>query len=255
MSSSGPPPGDGAPTDGQRRQRHLAALGELVPSLVHDLNNPLTGVSAFAELLEAEITDADHRESLGMIRREALKAVQLLKDVQAFARSSGNPSALVDVNALLTVALRLRGYLHRGAAVKVMASLSPALPRVVGDAQQLQQVFMHLLLNAELALADREPGARELRVTTALEGALVVATVDDSGPGMSPEVMARIFVAPFTTRASTGAAGLGLAIARQLVAAHGGTIVAESTPERGTRLTVRLPAAPAADPSAPESVR
>ena len=105
---------------------------------------------------------------------------------------------------------------------------------------------MHVVSNAELALAAREQGSRELRISTARDEREVLCVVDDTGPGMPPEVVARIFEPRFTTRGAVGAAGLGLAIARQVVTAHGGTIVAESTPGRGTRLTVRLPAAPAA---------
>ena len=255
MSGDGASPAQTAPTEGERRQRHLAALGELIPALVHDLNNPLTGISAFAELLEAEVADADHRASLGMIRSEALKAVRLLKDVQAFARASGNPASLVDLNLVIEATLRLRGYLHRGGALQVHVALEPELPRVRGDGQQLQQVIMHLLSNAELALADRTTGERELRISTARDGSFVVCTVEDTGPGMSPEVLGRIFESPFTTRAAVGAAGLGLAIAKQIVTAHTGTIVAESTPGRGTRLMVRLPAMPAAASIPRESVR
>lgn len=255
MSAAGDAPPGAAPTDGERRQRHLAALGELVPALVHDLNNPLTGISAFAELLEAEVTDASQRESLGMVRSEALKAVRLLKDVQAFARSSANPSALVDLNAVVEATMRLRGYLHRGGGMQVRVTLEPELPRVRGDGQQLQQVLMHLLSNAELAIADREPGARDLRIATTRDGLFAVLTVEDSGPGMSPETLARIFEPQFTTRGATGATGLGLAISRQVVTAHSGTIVADSTPGRGTRVTVRLPATPAAAPTPRESAQ
>ncbi|MBI2795433.1 MAG: hypothetical protein HYX65_01880 [Gemmatimonadetes bacterium] len=253
MSGAPATPADAALTEGQRRQRHLAALGELMPALVHDLNNPLTGISAFAELLEAEVTDPEHRKSLGMIRAEAMKAVRLLKDVQAFARGSANPSASVDLNAILESTLRLRGYLHRGGGLQVHLALEPELPRVRGDAQQLQQAIMHVVANAETALADLEPGVREMRIITARDGMSVVCTIDDSGPGMSPDVLARIFEPRFTTRAAVGAAGLGLAIARQVITAHGGTIAVDSTPGRGTRVTMRLPAAPAAAPSPRES--
>lgn len=246
MSNDPAAPGDGGLSAGERQQRHLAALGELIPALVHDLNNPLTGISAFAELLEAEVTDPDHRQSLGMIRTEAVKAVRLLKDVQAFARASGNRSASVDLNAVLEATLRLRGYLHRGGGMQVHLTLEPELPHVIGDAQQLQQAIMHVMANAEAAVATREPGAREMRVLTARDGPFVSCTIDDSGAGMSPDVLARIFEPRFTTHADGGAAGLGLAIARQVITAHGGTIVVDSTAGRGTRVTLRLPAAPVA---------
>ena len=248
MSDDPAGPDVGFPSEGQRRQRHLAALGELMPALVHDLNNPLTGISAFAELLEAEVVDPEHRQSLGMIRAEALKAVRLLKDVQAFARVSGSPSASVDLNALLEATMRLRGYLHRGGGLHVHLALDPQLPRVRGDAQQLQQALMHVMANAEAALAEREAGARDMHVSTAREGEAVVCAINDTGPGMSPDVLARIFEPRFTTRAAVGATGLGLAIARQVVTAHGGTIDVESAPGRGTRATVRLPVAPTAAP-------
>ena len=232
-----------AVTDAIRRQRHMRSIGELLPGVVHDLNNPLTGVSAFAELLQDEPSlDESARESVMMIRKEAQRAIRIIKDVLHFARPATHAGMSgVDVNALVEATLRLRGFLLRGAGIHVATQLEPELPRVRGDAQQLQSALMHLLANAEEALAAVPAGQRELRVSTIRRGNDVVVSVADTGAGMSPETQRRMFEPFFTTRSADAGAGLGLTIANGIVEAHGGAIAVRSEPGAGVRLEICFP--------------
>ena len=228
------------PTEPERRQRHLALMGELVPALIHDLNNPLTGILAFAELLEAEIVEPDQRESLGYIRREAQQAARLLRDLQMLARPS-SPDTLADVNQLVEAAVRLRGYPLRAAGAKLRVTLAPELPPVQGDTQALLQVLMHLLSRAETVVRQAEPSERIVEVSTRREEQVAVLQVTDTGPGMSPEELGRMFDVVSPAGAQASATGVGLSIAKAIVEAHGGSMAVDGGPGRSTRIVVRLP--------------
>ena len=234
------------------RQRHLAIMGELIPAVIHDLNNPLTGISAFAELLEAEIAVPDQRESVGYIRREAQQAARLLRDLQALARPTA-PDTLVELNALVESALRLRGYLLRGAGATVRVSLAAGLPPVYGDQQALLQVLMHLLARAEAVVRLAPPSARTVDVMTSREPHVAVLRVADTGPGMSPAALGRMFDATAPVDTDTPVPGVGLSIAKALVEAHGGTMSASGGLESPTYIEVRLPIPPIVDPRSPSS--
>jgi len=251
-AASAPP----AITDAVRRQRHTRSVGELLPGVVHDLNNPLTGVSAFAELLQEDPSlDESAREAVSMIRKEALRAIGIIKDVLHFARPATHAGISgVDVNAVVDATLRLRGYLLRGASIQLSTQLEPELPRVRGDAQQLQLAVMHLLANAEEALAAVPAGRRELRVATIRRGNDVVVSVADNGAGMSPETQRRMFEPFFTTRPADAGAGLGLSIASGIVEAHGGAITVRSEPGAGARLEICFPSTVTVPVAAPEPV-
>ena len=243
-------------TDAIRRERHTRSVGELLPGVVHDLNNPLTGVSAFAELLQEDPSlDESAREAVLMIRKEALRAIRIIKDVLHFARPATHAGTSgVDVNAIVEATLRLRGYLLRGASIQVSTQLEPELPRVRGDAQQLQLAVMHLLANAEEALVAVPAGQRELRVATIRRGNDVVISVADTGAGMSPETQRRMFEPFFTTRPADAGAGLGLSIASGIVEAHGGVIAVRSEPGAGARLEICFPSTVTVPVATPEPV-
>ncbi len=244
----------GEPTtlgDRQLRQHHLAQLGELVPAVIHDLNNPLTGISAFAELLEAELTEPDQVESVGYIRREAMQAARLLRDLQLLARASG-AATLVDLNPLVESAVRLRGYLVRSAGATLRVALEPGVPPVQGDAQALLQLIMQLLARAEGVVRDVDPASRIVEIATAREPHVAVLRVTDTGPGMSPEALGRMFDW-HPVGAPAPLASVGLAIAKAIVEANGGTMAVDGGPDKPTRIEVRLPLPPIADSRSPAS--
>jgi signal transduction histidine kinase len=146
----------------------------------------------------------------------------------------------VNVNESLAQSVRVRAYPLRLAEVEVQMDLDPSAPRITGDAQQLQQVLLNVLSNAEHAMQGLE--TRLLTLRTRREGELVCVTAIDTGRGMPAEVRRRVFEPFFTTKPEGHATGLGLSVSYGIIEAHGGTIVLESAPGEGTQVTIRLPA-------------
>ena len=219
----------------------LAAIGELVAGVAHEVNNPLGSISAFAQLLLRDATlSGEHRESVDVIRSETLRASQVVKDLLAFARRSAPERNAVDLNEIVERSLRLRGFQISSARVQLETRLAPALPTVEGDGRQLQQVVLNLVTNAIQAMASHGGGA--LRVVTSREGDDVLLEVSDSGPGVPAAVRPHIFEPFFTTKPEGEGTGLGLSVSYGIVASHGGRLrLAEGPSGRGATFQVILP--------------
>ena len=216
----------------------LLALGQFVAGVAHELNNPLQGVLGHLELLRASgDLPAPLRRDLSLVYREADRAARIVHNLLVFAGSGRLRRRALTLNAVVGRVLRLRAKAHKGAHIEVVRNLADALPKVKGDGLLLQQALLNLMLNAEQAMG----GHGQLVVTTAAtaEGQVTIA-VDDSGPGLSPEVQARLFEPFFTTKEVGSGTGLGLAIAFGIVNAHGGTIEATTRDEGGARFTISL---------------
>jgi two-component system NtrC family sensor kinase len=225
-----------------RQSEKLAALGELVAGVAHELNNPLAGISAFAQLMLEESLTEEQFESVRLIKRESDRAVSVIRDLLIFARKSGPTSAPVDINELIRLTLRLRAYSMRTSGVDVATLLDDQLPEVAGDDQKLQQVILNLIVNAEYAML-RSP-VKRLTVRTWHEPRGVVIDVADTGTGMIEETLQRIFEPFFTTKPAGEGTGLGLSVSYGIIEAHGGTISVRSTPGKGTTFEVVLPVLP-----------
>jgi two-component system NtrC family sensor kinase len=225
----------------------LAAVGELVAGVAHEVNNPLSSISAFAQLLLRDELTPAHRESIEVIRSETMRASQVVKDLLTFARRSDPQREPLDLNGVIARTLRLRQYQFAEASVRVEQELAPELPAVLGDARQLQQVCLNLVTNAVHAMAEKGGGTLTLRSSHA--GGNVMLEVIDTGPGINPGARAHIFEPFFTTKGEGEGTGLGLSVSYGIVKAHGGAIeVVESGPG-GTTFRVSLPAVSAqADP-------
>jgi PAS domain S-box-containing protein len=223
-----------------RQSEKLAALGELVAGVAHELNNPLAGISAFAQLLLEEPIIDEQRESVRLIKREADRAVGVIRDLLIFSRKAGPSIAPVDVNAIIELTLRLRSYSLRTAEIELQLELAPDLPRVRGDDQRLQQVLLNLIVNAEYAM--QRSKLKRLAIRTEPSGAGVLVTVADSGSGMLEETRQRIFEPFFTTKPAGQGTGLGLSVSYGIVQAHGGSISVESQAGSGSVFRVYLPA-------------
>ncbi len=219
----------------------LAAVGELVAGVAHEVNNPLSSISAFAQLLlrDSDLS-AQQRESIEVIRGETVRASQVVKDLLAFARRSEPQSALLDLNGVITRTLRMRQYQFNEASVRIETELAVGLPSVMGDARQLQQVCLNLLTNAVQAMS---PGGGVLHVSTRQDGDLVLMDIRDTGPGIPADTRAHIFEPFFTTKAEGQGTGLGLSVSYGIMKTHGGTIVVVDTGASGTTFRVSLPAA------------
>jgi len=215
----------------------LAAVGELVAGVAHEVNNPLSTISAFAQLLlRDEPLSPPLRESLEVIRSETQRASQVLRDLLTFARRSEHQPELLVLNDLVERTARLRAYDMDLQRISCQLELDPELPPVTGDARQLQQVVLNLVTNAIQAMGE---GGGSLTLVTRGERDRVVLEVRDTGPGIVPEARAHIFEPFFTTKRD--GTGLGLSVSYGIVAAHMGAITVVDTGPSGTTFRVTLP--------------
>ncbi len=225
----------------------LASLGKLSAGVAHEINNPLGAVLALTALtLEDLEPDDPARENLQEVVRQAERCRNIVRGLLEFARQSEPHVEPLDLNHVLEDTLALVARQSMFFNIAVVRALDPALPRVMGDRSQLQQVFMNLLLNAVQAM--EEKGTITL-ASRQVDG-FVEISVSDTGCGIPPDKLGRIFDPFFTTKPSGKGVGLGLSIAYGIVTKHGGDIRVESEVGKGSTFTVRLPAiqGPAADP-------
>lgn len=201
----------------------LAAVGELVAGVAHEVNNPLSSISAFAQLLLRDDTlSEEQRESVNVMRSETMRASQVVQDLLAFARRSEPQREPLDLNQVVERTIRLRNYQLTTANVEAAVTLGGDVPAVTGDARQLQQVVLNLVTNAIQAMAPL--GGGTLSVSTRVDGPEVVLEVADTGPGIPVESRARVFEPFYTTKHEGEGTGLGLSVSYGIVVSHGGTI-------------------------------
>ncbi|HEX6626744.1 MAG TPA: ATP-binding protein [Gemmatimonadaceae bacterium] len=221
------------------RTEKLAAIGELVAGVAHELNNPLTGISTFAQLLLEDKLHGEQFESVSLIKREADRAITVIRDLLLFARKTDARDVVVDINTIVKHTIRLRALASRSSGIEVHMHLDEGNPRVRGDEPKLQQVLLNLLVNAESAMDDAE--IRHLTVTTRKKQGAVEIVISDTGHGMPESVMQRVFEPFFTTKPPGKGTGLGLSVSYGIIHQHQGTITVDSTPEIGTTFTILLP--------------
>jgi PAS domain S-box-containing protein len=221
------------------RTEKLAAIGELVAGVAHELNNPLTGISTFAQLLLEDELQGEQFESVSLIKREADRAIGVIRDLLLFARKTDARDVQVDVNTIVKHTVRLRALASRSSGIEVHMRLDESNPLVRGDEQKLQQVLLNLLVNAESAMEGAK--VRHLSLITQRKQAMVQIVVSDTGHGMPPTVSQRVFEPFFTTKPPGEGTGLGLSVSYGIIQAHEGTISVESIPEVGTTFTILLP--------------
>jgi PAS domain S-box-containing protein len=221
------------------RTEKLAAIGELVAGVAHELNNPLTGISTFAQLLLEDKLQGEQFESVSLIKREADRAISVIRDLLLFARKTDARDVIVDLNTIVKHTVRLRSLASRSNGIEVHMRLDDSNPAVRGDEQKLQQVLLNLLVNAESAMADSQ--VRHLSLVTQRKQGMVQLIVSDTGHGMQPSVSQRVFEPFFTTKPPGEGTGLGLSVSYGIIQAHGGNISVESAPDVGSTFTILLP--------------
>jgi len=246
----------------QRRLLHsdrLSQLGALVGGVAHELNNPLAAIAAFAELLATDLKDPDQRESVAIIRAEALRAGRIIATLLDFARQRPRVQQAVELEDVVRRVLALQRNPLKKARVEVEVQIAPDLPEVTGDPQELQQVLLNAVVNAVQAIAGTGRPGRILVAAQRADGQVLV-TVEDNGPGVPAHVVDRVFE-PFFSTKGEGGSGLGLAISSGIIRAMGGRMWLHNVEGGGARLVLELPArgaAPAArskDASSPSAAR
>jgi signal transduction histidine kinase len=225
--------------------QRLSSLDSLMLGVAHELNNPLTAVIGFAELLLArqDIPPESHRD-LETIARQAERSIRVSRELLDYLHLTVQEPVRIDVNYVIVQLGRYRMYALETDSIDIEFDLAQPSPQVVGDVQQIQQVLLNLIDNAERActLAGKKC---HLRISTEMvqRGELVRISVRDNGPGIPREIQSRLFEPFFTTEPTGRTTGLGLTVCRQIIALHGGTIWFESEPGQGSTFFIDLPSA------------
>jgi two-component system NtrC family sensor kinase len=222
------------------RIEHLASTGAMVAGVVHEVKNPLNGIVGFAQLGQAATEVTDMREYFMLIEQDARRANALLEGLLDFTRPTRvSEFEVLSVTEVVDSALNLVRHQLELFGALVTVTFAQDLPFIRGDANQLRQVLINVLLNAGHALA--EAAVRRVTVTVARGRTGVEIVVEDSGPGLSDEAQKHAFTAFFTTKPRGQGTGLGLSVSRQLVEAHGGTLRIDPASRTGARVVMTLP--------------
>ena len=223
----------------------MAAVGQLVSGVAHEVNNPLTAILGFTDLLmeNPELPESARRD-LRVILQEAQRTKQIVQNLLSFARQMPPQRQLVQLNSILQRTVHLRSYDFISHGIEVVERLDPSLPDVMGDSHQLQQVFLNILNNAYDAVREgaHPPHPARIEIKSDRDGGFVEISFCDNGVGIAdPE---RIFDPFFTTKDVGHGTGLGLSICYGIVREHGGEIVCHNNPDSvGATFIVRLPVA------------
>lgn len=229
----------------------MAALGQMISGVTHELNNPLMAISTTVELMQQYIEDETAREDLEVLRSETERAIAIVQNLLSFARKRKPQRERISINEAIQSVVKLRGYETSLENIEILENLDENIPLVTADFQQLQQVFLNLVTNAEQAMKDAH-GRGTLKISTRTLNGKVQAIFSDDGPGIPDNAKTKIFEPFFTTKDVGKGTGLGLSICYGIIQEHGGTIYAESKDGGGTTFTVELPILSEATPKGGE---
>ncbi|MEP6658246.1 MAG: PAS domain S-box protein, partial [Betaproteobacteria bacterium] len=223
------------------QREKLVALGSLLAGVAHELNNPLSVVVARAVLLEERGDSATQAAAL-KIRTAAERCARIVRTFLAMARQQPPVRGPVAMNDVVSAALDITGYAIRTSSIELTLDLSKHIPLILADADQLHQVLLNLIINAQQSLQD-QPVPRRIRVTSCFDflADVVCVTVADNGPGIPAHLRARVFEPYFTTKPTGIGLGVGLAVSLGIVEAHGGTLTVACPSEGGAVFTIALP--------------
>ena len=216
----------------------LTSIGLLAAGVAHEVNTPLAVISSYTQMLQKQLkTDDPKMKIVDKIIKQSFRASEIVNALLSFSRTSGTQYAEVDCNKIITETLSLLDHQFRTAKVAVERNLDGELPPIQANGGKLQQVFLNLFLNAKDAMVQ----GGILTVSTQARNSEVVIEVADTGSGISPEHLKKIYDPFFTTKTGRGT-GLGLSVSYGIIQEHSGKIDVESQPGRGTRFTLEFPA-------------
>jgi len=235
-------------TDSKRMEQQLiqserlAAMGQMIAGVAHELNNPLTAVLGVTELLRDSTPDDSARRQLEIAHRQARRAAQIVQSLLTFSRPPQPRKICLNLSELIERSLQLHEHSLRSNRITVDFSAPADLPLILGDTSQLTQVFLNLIANAEQAVREiREHGTLRIRVSRATDR--VMATFQDDGAGIPREILPKIFDPFFTTKRPGRGTGLGLSICLAILREHNGEIEAQALAQGGSLFAIWLPIA------------
>jgi two-component system NtrC family sensor kinase len=219
----------------------MSALGQLVSGVAHELNNPLSVIIGYGQLLLSREVPDSMRRPVELMVAQGDRMAKIVRNLLFFARQRPPERAAVNLQTVVeqTLALRINQLTLSG--ITVETTFAPELPEITGDAQQLEQVFLNLLLNAEQAILEAKPQGRIVVRTRVSDGGdTVCAEVIDDGPGIASDALPRVFEPFFTTKMVGSGTGLGLSVSYGILEEHGGRLTVQSRSGE-TIFTVELP--------------
>ncbi len=220
----------------------MAAVGQLVSGVAHEVNNPLMAIAGYTEIMLKKTDDESTKKRLQRVYDETNRAIAIVRNLLSFARKREVEKVPVSVNECIESVINLRVYEMSLENIEIETDMGPDLPDVMADSQQLQQVFLNMLINAEQAIKKTGySGKVSIRTERAGENILIVFA--DDGPGIPEEIQDRVFEPFFTTKGVGEGTGLGLSICYGIIEDHGGKITVESKEGEGTTFTIELPVA------------
>ncbi|HPH96540.1 MAG TPA: ATP-binding protein [Anaerolineaceae bacterium] len=217
----------------------MAALGQLAAGIAHEINNPLTVIIANAQILARDLqSDPDSLESVDLIQRAGERALYVVRNLLNFARKEQYDFVPTDINSTIRRSLEMVAHEAMGRSIEIVFEPGEGLPAVMASADHLQGVWLNIIINGMDSL-EGNPG--RVRIVTYTQGNEVRVAITDNGKGISPEKIKRIFEPFFTTKEPGKGTGLGLSVCHQIIKQHGGQILVDSAPKKGTTFTVVFP--------------
>jgi len=220
----------------------LATTGEMAAGIAHEINNPLTGVLGYADLLMQRDLPEDIRREVEIIHKGGQRVANVVNRMLTFARQTKPKKVLIDINKVLSTTLDMQRYFLETSNMIITTDLDPNLPLTIADGGQMQQVFLNIIFNAEASMKTaHDKGALKIKTDT-INNHIRISIADD-GPGIPKKNINKIFDPFFTTKEVGEGTGLGLSICHGIVTEHGGRIYAESKAGKGATFTIYLPIA------------
>ena len=218
----------------------LASVGEMASGIAHEINNPLTGVVGFSELLLEKDLPEDLREEVQIICDGSKRVADIVKGLLTFARQRKPERTFTDINGIIESTLALRKYSLETGNIEVSTSLDAGLPCTMADRGQLQQVFMNIIVNAESEMKKAHDRGRLTIKTEQIDNKIRISFKDD-GPGIARENIDKVFDPFFTTKEVGEGTGLGLSLSHGIISEHKGAMYVESEAGKGATFIIELP--------------